>query len=664
MTRRLSADEVLDARPGVRVLSLDFFDTLVTRSVAQPTHVFAEVERLLADEFGDAWKGYAQKRVRIEHELRVALAAKGSGRDITHEEIFTALRDELPATDQQAGFARDIEVRIEIEMARPVPFGRELAEAALRRGLRVIIVSDNYMPALHLMRMAHAAGLDWVEPGQIWVSCEHGGMKQNGVLWKQVLAQVGVAPKEIVHVGDQHVADGTVPSGLGIHCYIDSRSSRWHRHPMNTAPAVLPFSRIEAAQRDIEFGHERETVWNIGESMVAMIAAGQVKDILSVINERDVAGVHFAARDGWIAHSVWFDYRMNGHRELPEASYLSFSRSVIGRANITEVDEEVAVRFVDEHERLTPRRLSQRFGCDIRSSLAHDSEIDSATARELLVRNSASVVAASRKLRERVIGHLRVNGLLAKGHHLVADLGWRASTMADLADIVAEASDGHATVEGRFVGLYWDATMNRTRLPIHGYAMDDLGALDDNIRLLGAVRLFELLVSAPHGSVIDFSDERRNFEPVHAPRNDLLPSFQDTHCAVAIAAATTSARQILLGTHPSGVTLDDITPESVWAAMMQVAHTPRRDELDELARFVHVASVDHADGGTPIVASPPKWASTVPLQRYAGIYDDTMKTRWFQGSLRQWERMPGARGFAEGVVRLWPFMGPVWCDPS
>ena len=664
MTRRPSAEEVLDARPGVKVLSLDFFDTLVTRSVAQPSHVFAEVERWLVAEFGAAFAGFAQARVRVEHELRVALARTGSPRDITHAEIVDALRREMSATEEQAGFARDLETRVEIEMARAVPFGRQLAEAAMRRGLRVVIVSDNYMSSTHLMRMAHAAGLDWVEPGQIYVSCEHGGMKHNGVLWKTVLAETGVSPKHVVHVGDQHEADGTVPSKLGIHCHVDSRSSRWHRHPMNTCPAVLPFSRIEASQRDLEFAHEREIMWNIGESMVAMVAVGQVKDLLTVINERDIAGVHFAARDGWTAHSVWSDYRRNGHSELPEATYLSFSRSVIGRANITKVDDEVAVRFVDEHERLTPRRLSQRFGCDIRSSLAHDSEIDSATARELLVRNSASVVAASRKLRDRVIGHLRVNGLLDKGHHLVADLGWRASTMADLAEIVGEASNGDATIEGRFVGLYWDATMNRTRLPIHGYAMDDLGPLDDNIRLLGAVRVLELLVSAPHGSVVDFRDESKQFEPVHAGRNTLLPAMQDTLEAIAVAGATSSAKKIMLGTHPSGVTIDDITPASVWAAMMQVAHTPRHDELDELSRFAHVASVDHADGGTPLVAPPPKWASTVPLQWYSRIYDDTMKTRWFQGSLRQWERTPSARSFAEGVVRLWPFMGPVWCDPS
>jgi hypothetical protein len=50
------------------------------------------------------------------------------------------------------------------------------------------------------------------------------------------------------------------------------------------------------------------------------------------------------------------------------------------------------------------------------------------------------------------------------------------------------------------------------------------------------------------------------------------------------------------------------------------------------------------------------------VQRFASVYDDTMKTRWFQGSLREWEYHDSSRDFADAVTRIWPFMGPVWCD--
>ena len=660
MKRAISPSEVLDAHPHAVVLSLDFFDTLVTRSVIQPTHVFAEVERRLIEEFGRGWMGYAQLRVRSEHETRVHVASLGSLRDITHAEIMEAVQKNYGMSVAMMERARQIECDCEIEMARVVPFGRDIADEARSRGMRVVIVSDNYMSSEHIVQMAHAAELSWVRVDDVFVSCERGGMKQNGTLWKTLLEHLAVPPRTILHVGDHEIPDSIQPSRAGIACHIDSRSSRWHRHSLNTSPAVLAFSRLEATQRDSDYGMDNGVSQHLGSGVVAMMVAAQVKDCLDVVRSRSIAGLHFAARDGWMAHNAWTRLRKR-NADLPEATYLSFSRSTIGRANITHVDDDVAVRFVDEHERLTPRRLSARFGCAFDTELNDDDEMDSATARALVVRNAARVVEASRQLRERVVGHLRTNGVLTPGHHVVVDLGWRGSTMADLAEIVEQETGGATTIEGRFLGLYWDATMNRTRVALHGYAMSDLGPLDDNIRLLGAVRLFEFLVTAPHGSVIDFGSSETNFAPLH-----VAPAYrsasEEAFIGVVLDAAVDAAVQIVSGTHPSGITADDITPDSVWAAMMQVAHTPRTDELDALREHVHVASVDHADGGLSLIASAPWWSSTLPVHRFATVYDDTMKTRWFQGSLREWERHDSSRNFAETIVRLWPFMGPVWCD--
>lgn len=658
--RHLSAHEVLDAHPGATLLSLDFFDTLVTRSVAQPTHVFAEMEHILVRDHGSHWKGFARTRVDLEHELRVNVARDGSSRDITHAEIVSDIQRHYSLSNEMAERIRELECDCEISMARAVPFGVEVARRAMERGMKIVIVSDNYMSSKHLALMAQSAGLDWVTPELIYVSCEHGGMKQNGALWRTVLSSLGAAARNIIHVGDHQIPDETIPSKLGIHCYIDSRSSQWHRHSMNATPAVLPFSHIEASQRDAEYITERDVSHRLGGGVVAMTVAAQVKDCLDVVRSRSIAGLHFAARDGWMAHRVWSAVREQW-ADLPEASYLSFSRSVIGRANIRTVDDDVAIRFIDEHEVLTPRRLSQRFGCAIATSLSQDEIINASSARQILVENSDAVVAASAALRERVVGHLRIQGLLTPGHHVVVDLGWRGSTMADLVEIVEEETNGATTIEGRFLGLYWDATMNRVRLPLHGYAMDDMGPLNDNIRLLGAVRFFEFLITAPHGSVIDFHGPEKNYEPVYASRID-APTTETSFVSVVLASACETAAQIVLGTHSSGVTLKHISRDTVWAAMMQVAHTPRAEELDALKEHVHVASVDHSDPGLPLLAPAPKWSSTFPLQWYSRIYDDTMKTRWFQGSLREWERHESSRDFAEGVMRLWPFMGPVWCD--
>jgi hypothetical protein len=108
--------------------------------------------------------------------------------------------------------------------------------------------------------------------------------------------------------------------------------------------------------------------------------------------------------------------------------------------------------------------------------------------------------------------------------------------------------------------------------------------------------------------------------------------------------------------------LDDITGGAAWAAMMQVGHTPRRDELAVLSRLRHVASVDHTDDGTSIIAQAPRRSSTLPRERFGEIYDSTIKRHWMQGSLRVWARQRDTTQFVQEMYGIWPFMSERWVE--
>ena len=654
-----SAQELLDHHSHIELLTLDFFDTLVTRNVAQPTHVLAEVEQRLVQEHGPRWRGYGLQRVRAEQRARMAALEDDKYRDVTHVEVLNELAIAMKLSLAETELARIAECVAEVDAAQAVPFGRELFTEARTRGIALLVVSDNYMPASQLMEMAHRAGFTSLMQSEVMVSCEHGGLKHNGRLWREVLDITGVTPRKILHVGDDVAADVTQPSRLGITTYRDPRMRVTHRHMENTSPDVVPLSRIEATLRDETYVSGWDSAHNIGASALAVLVAAQIRDVRTVLAQREVAGVYFAARDGWLAHQVWS--QTLAHTTGTPGQYLAFSRSVFGRANLTVVDDAVALRFVDQHERLTIRQLGDRFGCAFVTSHAPDALVDADTAREVVLQNEQQILDASQKLRERVLGYLDTVGLLAPGHHVVVDAGWTGATVADLAELVSRATQGRATIEGRFLGLYWDATTHRTRLAMHGLAMDDLGALDDNVRLLGVIRLWETLMTAPHGSVIDFADASQQFAPVfaHSPTE---VSQHDEIVGAMCAAAIESAVAIVNGTHRSGVVLDDITGGVAWAAMMQVGHTPRRDELAVLSRLRHVASVDHTDGGTSIIAHAPRHSSTLPRERFGEIYDATIKRHWMQGTLRTWARQRDAAQFVQEIYGIWPFMGERWVE--
>ena len=654
----MNAVEILNSHPHATVLTVDFFDTMVTRTVAQPTHVFAVMEKSLVLEHGSRWKGFAFERVQAEHRARVAAAQTDSLRDITIEEIAAELSSAMHVSVAEQSMLIEREKATEISVAKAVPASAAIIAEARTRGLRVLIVSDNYMPSSHLVKMAHAAGYEWVTTDDVLVSCEHGGFKHNGVLWKMVLEVVGVPASQILHIGDDHEADDVQPSKVGISTHIDARMRHSHRNMHNTTPDVLPLSRIEATQRDAMYESGWDTATALGDGLVGMVVAAQVTDVMNVLKRRDVAGIHFAARDGWLAHQVWNKLRESGVA-VPPASYTAFSRSVIWRASLTELTTGNVGRFIGEDEVLTIARLERRVGCSLSSLYRPDEEIDAQVSRAVLLENDRQVVAASQELRSRVLGYFEKQGLLKPGHHIVVDLGWTGSTIADMADLIAEATNGATTIEARLTGMYWDATPNRMRVSMHGYAMTEFESLDNNLRLLGVIKLLEALVTAPHGSVVDFADASNNFQPIFVETAPELIAYEKLMGRIG-EASIASALGLLQGTHASGVTAADVTATVLWAAILQVGQSPRRDEVDALSIVRHVTSIDHEGDGTPLVASPPSSPKSFPQQQLPDLYNTLIHGHWLQGSLRSWSYGDDTRWIADEIDNRWPFMKSQW----
>lgn len=655
MTVQLSAEQVLDEHPQATVLSIDFFDTLITRSVAQPTHVFAVMEQNLIATLGDSWRGFAVARVEAEHRARHDAAGENESRDVSFDEIGDQVARHLGLTRADRDLVMDLERKVELNLVQAVPFGTAVTDLARSRGMRVVIVSDNYMPATHLTQMAHRAGYSWVTEADVFVSCEHGGMKHNGMLWPVVLSALNVPTETIFHMGDDERADGEVPKSLGIATHVRDTMRRSQRDMINTTPAVLPLSRIEAQYRDSMDKTKWDVAEVVGGGLVAMIVAAQVIDAHFVVGQRSVAGVHFAARDGYLAHKVWNTLRSRGW-EIPEATYTAFSRSVVWRAYLSELTRDNVGRFVGDDEVLTVARLERRVGCVLNTELDHDSPIDASTARDIVLDNAESVLAASMSLRARLLTYLRSHEVLMAGHHVVVDLGWTGSTIADLADLVSSESGNLGVLEGRLTGLYWDATPQRTRIAMHGFAMDEFGSTDDNVRLLGVIKLLEALVTAPHGSVVDYEEDGT---PVFVETEPELLAYEAMMRQVGDAAVR-GALAILDGTHLSGVTAVDITKESVWAAIMQVGHSPRIDEIELLSQVNHVTSIDHEGNGRPLIAVAPEESSKVTLDDLPTMYDTLIHRHWMQGSVRALTTNAETRWIADEIYKLWPMTSPRW----
>jgi hypothetical protein len=274
-------------------------------------------------------------------------------------------------------------------------------------------------------------------------------------------------------------------------------------------------------------------------------------------------------------------------------------------------------------------------------------------AWEIIEKYRVQVDAVTAQHRALAVEYVRSKGLLQPGRHFVVDLGWTGSSLADLAALVEAESSGEAVVEGLFLGVYWDATHIRTRFPMHTFATNDMATGDQQRALLASHAVIEALITAPQGSVVGFGRNGSVVEPVLAEQHVEQQEFARVIGTVCDVASRT-ARQIVTGTHPSGVTLEDVTGDAVWASIMQTVHTPRPEEIELFGSIRLVIAIDHADDGVYLV--PRTW----PVGGIVDVHDSLLRGHWLRGTVASPNYRDKYADDIRSMINVWPEVGHDW----
>lgn len=296
--------------PSVHVLSLDIFDTLLTRPVVDdPRDIF----HLVAAKVDDAFDlDFVALRWHAEKELGDPYA--------TLDDIYAHIQRRHGLSPELAARLKKEEMLCERTLLQPRPDMLELCRAAQAAGKRIIAVSDMYLPSSFLLEVLHEKGFAAVEA--VYVSAEHKARKSDSdALFDIMLRKEQVDAANVLHMGDHTRSDVAVPLSKGMAAVHIPSVRQMLRARGGDMAAVL----VETARQDPLWGlllgqaldqifarpeHSPETLDRCPDTAaIACLALGPLVTALC-LKARDIAMhegypcVHYASRDGWLPSRV------------------------------------------------------------------------------------------------------------------------------------------------------------------------------------------------------------------------------------------------------------------------------------------------------------------------------------------------------------------------
>ncbi|EJM99949.1 hypothetical protein [Phyllobacterium sp. YR531] len=622
-------------------VSLDIFDTALTRLVDSPADAFAEIEKRLVVKFGSAANGFATAREEAERESREH-ARSLNYEEVTLNEIYKFVPRYLPKFSQLVD-AIALEMETERDLLFAVPDILELTGRLKASNIPYMFVSDMYHSAAFLAEILGNAGFSgWTA---IHVSSEVKASKASGRIWQAILP-LGM---RIVHIGDDEKSDVEMPKSFGLTTMAYTRASSSRRAGSKLTPDILPFSY---RQRSLELSARSNLKpltdveqWQLmGRGVGTIVVGSFIEWLRDRLEAHEIDRLYFCARDGWLIKAAWEAAGFSTSVRT-KIHYLGVSRRTLHFA-CGYIDSspgrlsEPLIKFLSSSDRdLSIWSVLQRLGCAEDSMLCVKAKIIFGDLQQtlkmpeiyrmlliFLQSNSALVRGRLSKDYSNLLQYLRQEKLLSPGRVAIVDLGWHGTMQKSLKKIL-DHCNSESELTGFYYGLWPAATGNRYGAgPMEAAFSTDYLEHWEQPEMEGAVEILEELHSAPHGTVISYEHRNSRWEPVFANSTSEAEQFrmfaEPFHQGVLQGICE---RKI-----SSDKAVDDYYPKAAIAAIGASFLSPTADELALISQLQHSGSFDHANFDPIVIAETPK--------NSAAMKADLERSQWRAGTLQKWIR--------------------------
>jgi hypothetical protein len=475
--------------------SFDFYDTLVTRMVANPADIFSLVgERLNIPDF-------RSMRIAAEVAARSAL-----GGEVTFEQIY----DYVPLSFELKERARSLEFEFERSLVVPV--------AAVSSQIRTgdLIISDMYHNE-RLYRDVLQRLVPGVVPGAVLVSGSTGVNKATGGLWKRVAADY---PTHQSHIGDNMLADVSQARRNGL-VADHFGGATLNRYEMTMTKQGGDGSIIAGASRAARLSLIRSDSPPAEAATIEAFASvfgpllhAFVHWIMRSCAEQGIRDVYFLARDGQLPFRMCSRLAAESGQDL-RCHYIFASRQALHLPGCTTIDDAESW-LLEDTPHLTLRIIAER-ACvplDVVVAAAKpyiavgpDHNIPQRERQFLgsIIRDPLFVdafIGSIARVMDPASAYYLSQGLASRGGVALVDVGWNGRLQRSLGALLEKS--GHRPEQ--FLGLYLCLSKCLSNAPgddLRGFVADperpERVAFFDQYR-----HVFEAALSADHPTTVGF----------------------------------------------------------------------------------------------------------------------------------------------------------------
>ena len=573
---------VLDRYAGLKVLSLDCFDTLLWRDCHAPADLFAALPGITP-----------MQRTTGEGRARALARATRDARDVAIDAIYAAVMPRADPRTRAAAIAAELaaEARHCHAFAPTVALMRE----ARRRGLKVIIVSDTYLDQRQLLQLIAAAAGDDVAGliDRVFCSSSWAKPKSEG-LYGEVLPRIKARPDQILHIGDNHHADvlGVRPFGVNT------------MHLKQFGADMAEQLRLESTVAGVLFGHGCARMARPQPHRAALaLGAPRQPDAARTLGF-SVLGPLFYGFDAWLRAQAaelaarggtvhWLFMLRDGYLPLAmhracgpddRAHAIEISRMT---ATFASLNNDIALtRLLAEHSTTPAPTLARMLRIDpaVIERLCHGRDPQGARlalgqwCREPA--NRRSILADAQGMAERMAAHVRATVDPAPGDTLMmVDLGYNGSVQSYAGPLLAQALQVH--VAGRYLLLRETEVSGldkRGWFDGHHFDPIALGTMVANVAVL------EQLCTTAMGSVIDYAADG---SPIRA---DNTIKARQSSVRAAVQGGCVAFADVARGATMRRAEPDDADRqwrEAAAAGMTRLMYLPLPPEVATIAAFQH-----------------------------------------------------------------------------